>query len=199
VSVRIRPRALPRHRSSVVELSIRNRAVVGSNPTGGSLLRAAHAAAGRSPLHTTPISQFEALQNSRPFKGGTKGIPGHGMLFPVFSAGMPLGWSTFSSAWGCGEENRGQLVQPGAGCCCVAAAYAAAVIQRTCPQELSPYFRGAFPSPGRPPQEIARCRSRLASTGSRTPGASCGVVEASRTVGRRETGGQASAAWVWFL
>src|SRR5437879_13793076 len=27
----------PRHRSSVVELSIRNRAVVGSNPTGGSL------------------------------------------------------------------------------------------------------------------------------------------------------------------
>src|SRR3989449_11278564 len=26
----------PRHRSSVVELSIRNRAVVGSNPTGGS-------------------------------------------------------------------------------------------------------------------------------------------------------------------
>ena len=26
-----------RHRSSVVELSIRNRAVVGSNPTGGSL------------------------------------------------------------------------------------------------------------------------------------------------------------------
>ena len=28
-----------RHRSSVVELSIRNRAVVGSNPTGGSLSR----------------------------------------------------------------------------------------------------------------------------------------------------------------
>ena len=27
----------PRHRSSVVELSIRNRAVVGSNPTGGSV------------------------------------------------------------------------------------------------------------------------------------------------------------------
>ena len=32
-----------RHRSSVVELSIRNRAVVGSNPTGGS---------GSSPLHS---------------------------------------------------------------------------------------------------------------------------------------------------
>src|SRR2546428_12408115 len=30
----------PRHRSSVVELSIRNRAVVGSNPTGGSLFSA---------------------------------------------------------------------------------------------------------------------------------------------------------------
>ena len=29
-----------RHRSSVVELSIRNRAVVGSNPTGGSALSA---------------------------------------------------------------------------------------------------------------------------------------------------------------
>src|SRR3989442_214185 len=32
----------PRHRSSVVELSIRNRAVVGSNPTGGSLVRFPH-------------------------------------------------------------------------------------------------------------------------------------------------------------
>src|SRR2546426_12643016 len=30
----------PRHRSSVVELSIRNRAVVGSNPTGGSVFSA---------------------------------------------------------------------------------------------------------------------------------------------------------------
>src|ERR1043166_7259946 len=37
-----------RHRSSVVELSIRNRAVVGSNPTGGSLLPAAIASPSRA-------------------------------------------------------------------------------------------------------------------------------------------------------
>src|SRR5205807_1957091 len=34
----------PRHRSSVVELSIRNRAVVGSNPTGGSCRTTGYAA-----------------------------------------------------------------------------------------------------------------------------------------------------------
>ncbi len=54
VPVRIRARAFPRtsHRSSAVELSIRNRAVVGSIPTGGSSLHPnplSHRISGPSP------------------------------------------------------------------------------------------------------------------------------------------------------
>ena len=55
----------PRHRSSVVELSIRNRAVVGSNPTGGSC----------SPPRTADPPPRVALPRNRCARA-TPGVPG---------------------------------------------------------------------------------------------------------------------------